>query len=58
MIELLKEEMKELGDDKKRVVEEIDDLIKEVCWVKEGVVEKGECVGKEEGVRKGMGKVV
>jgi len=42
VIELLKEQIKELRDDNNRLLDQIDDLIKEVSSLKEALLQKGE----------------
>ena len=46
VIELLKEQIKELRDDNNRLLDQIDDLIKEVSSLKEALLQKGESLGK------------
>ena len=45
VIELLKEQIKELRDDNNRLLDQIDDLIKEVSSLKEALLQKGESLG-------------
>ena len=40
VIELLKEQIKELRDDNNRLLDQIDDLIKEVSSLKEALLQK------------------
>ncbi len=57
VIELLKEQIKELRDDNNRLLDQIDDLIKEVS-LKEALLQKGESLGKQQRLTKGIAKLV
>jgi len=46
VIELLKEQIKELRDDNNRLLDQIDDLIKEVSSLKEALLQKGQRLTK------------
>ena len=58
VIELLKEQIKELRDDNNRLLDQIDDLIKEVSSLKEALLQKGESLGKQQRLTKGIAKLV
>lgn len=58
VIELLKERIKELRDDNNRLLDQIDDLIKEVSSLKEALLQKGESLGKQQRLTKGIAKLV
>ena len=58
IIELLKEQIKELRDDNNRLLDQIDDLIKEVSSLKEALLQKGESLGKQQRLTKGIAKLV
>ena len=58
VIELLKERIKELRDDNNRLLDQIDDLIKEVSSLKEALLQKGESLGKQQRLTKGSAKLV
>ena len=48
VIELLKEQIKELRDDNNRLLDQIDDLIKEVSSLKEALLQQNTRPGKEQ----------
>ena len=58
VIELLKEQIKELRDDNNRLLDQIDDLIKEVSFLKEALLQKGESLSKQQRLTKGLAKLV
>ena len=58
IIELLKEQIKELRDDNNRLLGQIDDLIKEVSSLKEALLQKGESLSKQQRLAKGLAKLV
>ena len=58
VIELLKERIKELRDDNNRLLDQIDDLIKEVSSLKEALLQKGESLSKQQRLTKGLAKLV
>ncbi|MCB6276828.1 transposase, partial [Phocaeicola vulgatus] len=58
IIELLKEQIKELRDDNNRLLGQIDDLIKEVSSLKEALLQKGESLSKQQRLAKGLAKFV
>ena len=58
VIELLKEQIKELRDDNNRLLDQIDDLIKEVSSLKEALLQKGESLSKQQRLTKGSAKLV
>ncbi len=58
VIELLKEQIKELRDDNNRLLDQIDDLIKEVSSLKEALLQKGESLSKQQRLTKGIAKLV
>ena len=58
VIGLLKEQIKELRDDNNRPLDQIDDLIKEVSSLKEALLQKGESLGKQQRLTKGIAKLV
>ena len=58
VIELLKEQIKELRDDNNRLLDQIDDLIKEVSSLKEALLQKGESLSKQQRLTKGLAKLV
>ena len=58
IIELLKEQIKGLRDDNNRLLDQIDALIKEVSSLKEALLQKGESLGKQQRLTKGIAKLV
>ncbi len=58
IIELLKEQIKELRDDNNRLLDQIDNLIKEVSSLKEALLQKGESLSKQQRLAKGLAKLV
>ena len=58
LIELLKEQIKGLRDDNNRLLVQIDALTKEVSSLKEALLQKGESLGKQQRIAKGLAKLV
>ena len=47
-----------MRDDNNRLLDQIDDLIKEVSSLKEALLQKGESLGKQQRLTKGSAKLV
>ena len=47
-----------MRDDNNRLLDQIDDLIKEVSSLKEALLQKGESLGKQQRLTKGIAKLV
>ena len=58
IIELLKEQIKGLRDDNNRLLVQIDALTKEVSSLKEALLQKGESLGRQQRIAKGLAKLV
>lgn len=58
LIELLKEQIKGLRDDNNRLLVQIDALTKEVSSLKEALLQKGESLGRQQRIAKGLAKLV
>lgn len=58
IIELLKEQIDALRADNDRLLSRIEDLTKEIASLNEALLQKGESLGKQQRIAKGLAKLM